>query len=84
MCNEDVLVLVKATIILDLECVPSLQCLLVDVIPASDYAAGLVELEFPVIIITPIKCFNVSVCFCFTHNIVKLTHTSFSRVISIF
>ena len=40
MCNEDVLVLVKATIILDLECVPSLQCLLVGVIPASDYAAG--------------------------------------------
>ena len=84
MCNEDVLVLVKATIILDLECVQSLQCLLICVIPASDYAAGLVEFEFPVIMITPVTCFNVSVCFCLSHNIVKLTHTAFSHLISSF
>ena len=55
MCNEDVLVLVNATIILDLECVSSLHCLLICVIPASDYAAGLVELEFRAMVITPVK-----------------------------
>ena len=55
MCDEDVLVLVKATIILDLECVPSLQCLLVGVITTSDDAAGRVKLEFPIIMVATVK-----------------------------
>ena len=44
-----------ATVILNLECVPSLQCLLICVITAPDYAARWVDLEFLIVMITAVK-----------------------------
>ena len=55
MCNEDIFVLIKATVILNLICVPSLECFLICVVTAPDYAARLVELEFPIVMITAVK-----------------------------
>jgi len=77
MSNEDVLVLVNAPVILNLECVPSLQDLLIGIVTASNYAARREKLEFPIVIVKAVKCNNISVSFCLSHSIIKLTHTSF-------
>ena len=63
MSSEDTLVLIKAPVILNLECVPSLQYLLIYVVTAPNYAARRVKLESPIVMITTVKCINVSVAF---------------------
>ena len=80
MSDEDVLVLEKAPVILNLECVPSLQDLLIGVVTAPNYAARREKLEFPIVIITAVKCNNISIFFCLSHSIVKLHYTSFPTI----
>ena len=83
MTNEDVFVLIKAPVIFNLKCVPSLQCLLICIVTAPNYAARLVKLEFPIVMITAVKCTYFSVCFFLSHPIVKLTDNFFSRTVLI-
>ena len=47
--NEDVFVLAKALVILNLECVPPLQGLFICVVTAPIYAARRMKLELPIV-----------------------------------
>ena len=55
MSSEDTLVLIKAPVILNLECVPSLPYLLIYVVTAPNYAARRVKFECPIVTKTAVK-----------------------------